>query len=162
MNILIRRRDRIPRGAARAQGRHGQIVLAPIACVLGYAARWTVVDDIICCPLRRLKPLSSRISSLYVRVRVCLVCSLYINRLCIHILTYWDCANGSCFVPHGPMDGSPVVTVTDSDQSIKSSKRHTSTREATSQRIHTGSKPRDAKRRRLGGLNNVKIYYKCK
>ena len=38
------------------------------------------------------------------------------------------------------------------NQSIKSSKRHTSTREATSQRNHTGSKPRDAKRRRLGGL----------
>ena len=37
-------------------------------------------------------------------------------------------------------------------QSIKSSKRHTGTREATSQRNHTGSKPRDAKRRRLGGL----------
>jgi len=38
------------------------------------------------------------------------------------------------------------------NQSIKSSKRHTSTREATSQRNHTGSKHRDAKRRRLGGL----------
>jgi len=38
------------------------------------------------------------------------------------------------------------------NQSIKSSKRHTSTREATSQRSHMGSKPRDAKRRRLGGL----------
>ena len=34
----------------------------------------------------------------------------------------------------------------------KSSKRHTSTREATFQHNHTGSKPRDAKRRRLGGL----------
>jgi len=33
------------------------------------------------------------------------------------------------------------------NQSIKSSKRHTSTREATSQRNHTGSKTRDAKRR---------------
>jgi len=32
------------------------------------------------------------------------------------------------------------------------SKRHMSTREATSQRNHTGSKTRDAKRRRLGGL----------
>jgi len=40
------------------------------------------------------------------------------------------------------------------NQPIKSSKRHTSTREATSQRNHTGSKPRDAKRRAglLGGL----------
>jgi len=38
------------------------------------------------------------------------------------------------------------------NQSIKSSKRHTSTKEATSQRNHTGSNPRDAKRRRLGGL----------
>ena len=41
------------------------------------------------------------------------------------------------------------------NQSIKFSiKRHTSTKEATSQRNHTGSKPqpRDAKRRRLGGL----------
>jgi len=37
------------------------------------------------------------------------------------------------------------------NQSIKSTKRHTSTREATSQRNHTGSKPRDAKRCRLGG-----------
>jgi len=38
------------------------------------------------------------------------------------------------------------------NQSIKSSKRHTSTREATSQLNYTGSKPRDAQRRRLGGL----------
>jgi len=34
----------------------------------------------------------------------------------------------------------------------ESSKSHTSTREATSQHNHTGSKPSVAKRRRLGGL----------
>ena len=38
------------------------------------------------------------------------------------------------------------------NQSIKFSKRHTSTREAISQRNHTGCKPRNAKSRRLGGL----------
>jgi len=45
------------------------------------------------------------------------------------------------------------IIVQSINQSIKSSKRHTSTREAASQRNHTGSKPRDAERRRLGGLS---------
>jgi len=43
------------------------------------------------------------------------------------------------------------------NQSIKPSKRHTSTKEATSQRNHTGSKLRDAKRRRLGELIYMSI-----
>jgi len=58
----------------------------------------------------------------------------------------------------GPRGGGLTLTLNPTrqsiNQSIKSSKRHTSTREATSQRNHTGknSKRRDAKRRRLGGL----------
>jgi len=63
------------------------------------------------------------------------------------------------YKPHSSVQNVSVLRHVDSlvlgqsiNQSIKSSKRHTSTREATSQRNHTGSKPRDAKRRRLGGL----------
>jgi len=56
------------------------------------------------------------------------------------------------FLPSVVVPGCGFFLPVSINQSTKTSERHTSTREATSQRNHTGSKPRDAKRRRLGGL----------